>query len=289
MKTLKKILKWLGIVILLLAVVGLTLYAIYLRPFMKKMEETTVIKYDKDLTIVLGGGGNSGIFVSDSLVMVIDTKMGDAAEELYKTVKELAGSKPIVVVNTHDHSDHVGGNKFFKGHRILAGGEYTKEAWIADAGEENLPTEWVKSPMDIKLGDETATIFTLRRDIHTEGDVFVYLHKRKMLFGGDVILNKQIPALVSKHADPEGYLYAFDRVPQAFDVQVIVPGHGPMGDINVLKDFQEYFTDMQTAADDETKKSELVEKYNDWAQIPFLMSPGATIKAFKKNEEEDTK
>ena len=62
MKTLKKVLKWLGIVILLLAVVGLTLYAIYLRPFMKKMEETAVIKYDKVLTIVLGGGGNSGIF-----------------------------------------------------------------------------------------------------------------------------------------------------------------------------------------------------------------------------------
>ena len=285
MKTLKKVLKWLGITILVFVVVALTLYVIYLRPVMQKMEATNVIKYDKDLTIVIGGGGNSGILVSDSLVIVIDTKMGDAAEDLYKTVKELAGNKPILVINTHDHSDHTGGNKFFKGQRILAGGEYTKEAWIKDAGEESLPTEWLQGPMDIKMGDDTATIFTLKRDIHTESDIFVYLHKRKMLFGGDVILNKQIPALVSKHADPDGYMFAFDRVPNVFDVKVVVPGHGPMGDISIIKNFQEYFTDMETVADDAAKKDELVAKYADWTQIPFIMSPGATISAIKKKED----
>jgi uncharacterized protein YjeT (DUF2065 family) len=31
---------------------------------------------DKDLTILIGGGGNSGILVTDKAVVVIDTKMG---------------------------------------------------------------------------------------------------------------------------------------------------------------------------------------------------------------------
>src|ERR1700752_2382991 len=93
MKILKKTLKWLGIIVLLLVAIGATLYMIYLRPFMQKMKQTTVVNYDKELTIILGGGGNSGILISDSLVIVIDTKMDEAAEQLANTVKELAGNK----------------------------------------------------------------------------------------------------------------------------------------------------------------------------------------------------
>src|ERR1039457_5187254 len=122
-----KIFKWIGIIILILIVVGVTAYFVYIRPFMKKMEVTNVVQYDKELTLVLGGGGNSGILVSDSLVIVIDTKMDDAAEQLYKQVKQLAGNKPILVVNTHYHPDHTKGNKLFKGQSIIAGGNYTKE------------------------------------------------------------------------------------------------------------------------------------------------------------------
>src|ERR1035437_10855851 len=110
-----KILKWIGIIMLTLIVIGITTYMVYVRPFMKKMEETNVVQYDKELTLVSGGGGNSGILVSDSLVIVVDTKFHDAAEQLFKTVKALAGNTPILVINTHFHPDHTGGNKFYKG------------------------------------------------------------------------------------------------------------------------------------------------------------------------------
>ena len=284
MKTFKKILKWTGITLLILVAAGFTLYLIYLRPVMTKMEKTELIKYDKDLTIILGGGGNSGILISDSLVIVIDTKMGDAAEELYKTVKDLAGNKPILVINTHYHSDHVGGNKYYEGQNVLVGGNYTKEEWIKNAKDEPLPTEWLKDKMDIKMGDDTVTVFNLDRNAHTESDVFVYLHKRKMLFTGDVVLNKQIPALVSHAASPDGYLQAFDLLSKKFNIQKIVPGHGPMGGIEIINNFRQYFIDMETAAKDDSKKDELVAKYKDWTQIPFIMSPGATISAIKEKE-----
>jgi len=281
MKTLRKILKWLGFIALALAVIGLTLYLIYLRPVMKKMEQTSTINYDKELMIVIGGGGNSGILVSDSLVIVIDTKMGDAAEQLSKTVKELAGKKPILVINTHVHTDHSSGNKYYKGQTILAGGNYTKESWVKDAGEETMPTQWVKDKMDIKMGDDTVTILNLDRYVHTASDVFVYLHQRKMLFGGDVILNKQAPALLGG-ADPDGYVETFDRLPKEFNIRKIVPGHGPMGGIEILDNFRLYFNDMKTAATDDSKKDELVDKYKDWVQVPFVMSPDATIDVIKK-------
>jgi glyoxylase-like metal-dependent hydrolase (beta-lactamase superfamily II) len=279
----KKILKWVGIVVLALVAVGVSLYMIYLRPFMNKMKQVTTVQYDKELTLVLGGGGNSGILVSDSLVIVIDTKQDDAAEQLSKQVIQLAGKKPILVINTHFHPDHTSGNKFYKGQNILVGGNYTKEFWAKEVDKDNLPTIWLKDKMDIKMGDDTATIINLAQNIHTASDVMVYLHKRKMLFGGDVILNKQVPALFGV-ADPDGYLVAFDMLPKQFDIHYIVPGHGAVGGMEVIDNFRQYFLDMKTAAADDSKKADLVAKYKDWGQIPLLMSPGRTIKVFKEKE-----
>ena len=141
----KKVLKVVAIVTLILLIAGGCVYMVYLRPFMQKMKQTTTIHYDKDLTIVLGGGGNSGILVSDSLVIVIDTKMDKAADEFYKMVKEMAGSKPILVVNTHIHPDHTGGNKNYSGQTIIAGGNYTAEEWKKENGAESLPTKFLSA------------------------------------------------------------------------------------------------------------------------------------------------
>ena len=272
----KKVLKVVAIVTLILLIAGGCVYMVYLRPFMQKMKQTTTIHYDKDLTIVLGGGGNSGILVSDSLVIVIDTKMDKAADEFYKMVKEMAGSKPILVVNTHIHPDHTGGNKNYSGQTIIAGGNYTTEQWKKENGEETMPTIWLKDKMDIPMGDDTATIFNLEKTNHTASDVMVYLHRRKLLFAGDVILNKQAPALFG-NANPDGYLEAMNELPIQFDIQKIVPGHGEIGGIEILNTFKQYFIDMKTAAADGDKEDELVAKYKDWNQVPRVMSPGATV------------
>lgn len=279
-----KILKWIGIILLLLMTIGTTVYMIYLRPFMQKMNEVSIVHYDKDLTLVLGGGGNSGILVSDSLVLVIDTKMGDAAEQLSGMVKALAGSKPVLVVNTHYHPDHSKGNTFYKGQSILAGGNYTPEFWKKEASEQTLPTHWLKDRMDIRMGDETVTLLNLGRNVHTSSDVVVYLQKRKMLFSGDVVLNHQIPVVMGT-ADPDGYVWAFDMLSKQFDIQKVVPGHGPVGGPEMIDTFRQYFADMKTAASDESKKDELLAKYKDWNQLPIVMSPGATIRAIKKKAE----
>ena len=276
-----KVFKWIAIILLVLIVTGTTLYLIYFRPFMQKMKETNIITYDKELTIVLGGGGNSGILVSDSLVVVIDTKMDDAAEKLYQNAKELAGNRPLLVINTHIHPDHTNGNKHYKGQTIIAGGNYKKENWIKEAGEETLPTEWLKGKMDIKMGDDTITLLNLGKIAHTESDIVVYLHKRKMLFAGDLVLNKQAPVLMGS-ADPDGYMAVFDLLPKQFDIQKIVPGHGAIGGIELIDNFRQYFIDMKTAAIDKSKEKELVAKYKDWVQVPFFMSPGATIDAIAK-------
>ncbi|PBQ32375.1 hypothetical protein CNR22_11535 [Sphingobacteriaceae bacterium] len=278
---LKKMFKWLGIIVLVIALIGGSLYMIYLRPFLEKMKEITMIPYDKELMIVIGGGGNSGIIASDSLVIVVDTKMDDAAKNLYDQAKQVEGNKPILVINTHIHPDHNSGNKFYKGSTIIAGGNYTAEQWNKEAGKESLPTEWLKGRKDIKMNDDTITIINFGKPAHTESDVFVYSHKRKLLFGGDVILNKQNAIILGK-ADPDGFIEAIAYFQKTFSIEHIVPGHGAYGGKEVMLDFEQYFKDMKTAASDDSQSEVLLAKYKDWNGIPVVMSPKATMKAFKK-------
>lgn len=280
MKTAKTIAKWIGIVGLSFVALGTIFYFIYVKPVLDKIEATNIVEYDQNLTIFEGGGGNSGILKSDSLVLVIDSKMGDGAEALAAKVKEIAGSKPILVVNTHYHIDHSSGNRLFSGQTILAGGGYTPEIWTQEGKREDMPTQWLKDRMYITMDDDTVTIITLNKKIHTVGDVFVYLHNRKILFAGDVILNGQVPSIAN--GDPQGYLETFDTLQKTFNIEKIVPGHGQTGGIELLQNFRQYFNDMKTAAADPSKEKELIGQYKTWSQVPMMMSSENVVDAFKK-------
>ena len=278
----KKILLWLSGIVALVFIVAGSFYGIYLRPFMKEMMVMNTVPVDSQLTLVLGGGGNSGILTSDSLVLVVDTKMREATKPFYDQVKQIAGNRPIIVVNTHVHSDHNGGNNLFKGQTIIAGGNYDPAFWKSDAGEQNLPTQWVKDSLVIKVGDETVTILNIPFSAHTQSDVVVYLKNHKMIFTGDVVLDKQIPALFKKYnASSTGYLNAFDLMEKRYDIKEVVPGHGKVGGVEVIDNFRQFFKDMQTVATDPSTKDALFAKYKDWRQVPLIMSPRATVSYMK--------
>jgi hypothetical protein len=60
-----------------------------------KMKVVNINKYDESLTLVMGGGGNSGILVGEKDVLVIDTKMMEGSKKLFDIVKEKANGKKI--------------------------------------------------------------------------------------------------------------------------------------------------------------------------------------------------
>lgn len=281
----KKILIWILTLVGLILVVGGGFYLIYVRPVLNQFQVIKTVPYDKQLTLVLGGGGNSGILVSDSLVLVIDTKMDDAAESFHRKVKDIAGDKPIIVINTHVHNDHAGGNSLYKGQTIIAGSNYDKAFWIGENGNGSLPTKWVKDSLILKIGSETVTVLNLGFAAHTQSDIMVYLHNRKLLFTGDLVLNKYCPALVSKYkASSEGYLAASKLMQKRFKIATVVPGHGDIGGRALIDVFRQYFLDMKAVADNAPDKSALIDKYKSWSQIPFIMSPGATVKNIREEE-----
>jgi glyoxylase-like metal-dependent hydrolase (beta-lactamase superfamily II) len=267
--------------IILLGVIVAAVILFY--PTFQFMTHIEVVQLDSSLTLMLGGGGNSGIIVGDSCVVVVDTKMMGDSEDLFKLALEKANKKPIIVVNTHYHPDHVRGNKYFKGSKIYIGG-YDKDFLKNNIAAENMPTDMVKDSLLIDLGSEKVHVYNLGQS-HTTNDMVVYLSNHSLLFTGDLVFNRANPVLMAESgAKVSSWIRVLDVILGRWGESRIVPGHGGVGDKTMVASERQYFVDMTTAANDPSKESQLKETYKDWMSIPFATSPGRTIEYIKLSE-----
>jgi len=254
--------------------------AIIFYPTIRMMTQKEIIPLDKSLTLMLGGGGNSGIITGDSAVVVIDTKMMGGSDDLYKFAKKKAGPKPIIVINTHYHGDHVKGNKLFKGSRIYIG-SYEKEFLQKNIDAEDQPTDFVKDSLMIDLGNEKVHIYNLGQ-AHTFNDLVVYLSNHNVLFTGDLIFNQVNPVLKEESgARVSQWIHVLDTILSRWGDSKIVPGHGKVGDKEMVVVMRQYFIDMTASITDPSKENQLKDKYKDWMKLPGMSSPEKTIEYIK--------
>ena len=64
----------------------------------------------------------------------------------------------------------------------------------------------------------------------------------------------------------------------------IVPGHGPVGDKEMIVTMHQYFIDMTTAATDSSKEYRLIDKYSGWMTLPGMTSPQKTIEYIRMTD-----
>ena len=64
----------------------------------------------------------------------------------------------------------------------------------------------------------------------------------------------------------------------------IVPGHGQVGNKEMVISLRQYFIDMTEAATDSNKENELKGKYKDWTTFPGMASPDKTIEYIKRHD-----
>ncbi len=75
-----------------------------------KANKIGVIHVMDSIFMLKGRGGNIGVSVGEDGIFIIDSQFPDASADIIQRVKSLS-KKPIkLLVNTHHHGDHVGGN-----------------------------------------------------------------------------------------------------------------------------------------------------------------------------------
>ena len=125
-----------------------------------------------------------------------------AEREELKSAIQNAGWKPVLLLNTHCHLDHVFGNKFVHDTWGLDLHLHEKEKELLDyapvsAVKWGLPFDGYAGPLlylepgkKIKLGDDELDI--LFTPGHSPGSVSFYCEKEGFVIGGDVLFNGSI-------------------------------------------------------------------------------------------------
>jgi glyoxylase-like metal-dependent hydrolase (beta-lactamase superfamily II) len=80
---------------------------------------------------------------------------------------------------------------------------------------------------------------------HTWGDALIYLPQYKILWAGDIAFFYVAPAAQSGHITK--WIESIDRI-NKMDVDVIVPGHGPIGSKKELAETRDYLVILKTEA-----------------------------------------
>jgi glyoxylase-like metal-dependent hydrolase (beta-lactamase superfamily II) len=100
-----------------------------------------------------------------------------------------------------------------------------------------LPSETFDQRLDLTVGDKDVQLIEVG-PAHTAGDILIYVPGDRTVFTGDIVFSNGHPPA---WAGPiSNWIKACDLI-MGWDVDVIVPGHGPIVEKSALKGFKEYF------------------------------------------------
>jgi glyoxylase-like metal-dependent hydrolase (beta-lactamase superfamily II) len=197
---------------------------------------------------------NAGLIVGPDNAMIIDALGPPVHAKEFRAAVLRTTNKPVTrLVNTHHHRDHTNGDYLWQPAEIvmtpvmrelvLAQGipahPYdTRPDWQAGVSELKLapPTTVITGETTYYYGDREVRLL-LPGPGHTAGDIMVYLPREKILFTGDIAFFKATPATFAASIGP--WLKTIDRI-MAMDVDIIVPGHGPVGGKAELAEARDY-------------------------------------------------
>jgi len=216
------------------------------------------------------GWSNAGLVTDGPASLLVDTLFDlrlTAAMLAEMRAATRAAERIDALVNTHANGDHCYGNSLVRGAEIIASracaeemgevtptrmallleragelgpaGEYFRRAFAAFefAGIELvLPTRTFAGELLLRVGGKRVRLLEVG-PAHTRGDVLVHSEDDRAVFTGDILFIEGTPILWQ---GPVGnWIRACERI-EAMDVEVVVPGHGPLTDRSGARTVREY-------------------------------------------------
>lgn len=161
---------------------------------------------------------------------------GDDAEEISVAVKA-EGLRPLYIINTHGHPDHVSANAALKREFDLAIIAHELDSQLMQLGSDFLSIPGVRvvpsPPPDVTVVDgDTVRVGQISLDVihtpgHTEGGICLYWRDGKVVFTGDTLF----AGGVGRTDFPGGSMRKLeksirDKLYSLPDDTVVLPGHG---------------------------------------------------------------
>src|SRR5437762_4512425 len=225
-------------------------------------------------------GGNTGVFITDNGVVVVDTKLAGWGQVILDKIKTVTSKPVTMIINSHTHGDHTGSNEAFGATVDIVAHENTKanmEKMDAFKGEKAkfLPKRTYKDKLSLGSGKDRIELYYFGRG-HTNGDTWIVYPALHVMQTGDMFAWKDAPTL-DKNNGGSGLEYAATvgkALSTVKDVDTLIVGHSPLRKVPELKEYQQFMTDFVAAVkqakgagksvDDATASIDLSAKYKDY-------------------------
>ena len=194
------------------------------------------------LHVLKGAGANVIAWTGSDGLLVVDTGNAASAPQLLEALARVSPGPVRLVVNTHWHPDHVGGNAALRraGAEIIAH-DATRARMTSRQAMSAYEIEVPAAPRDalpIVTFDDTLSLHLNGTRVllahvpaaHTDGDLVVWWESANVVHLGDAYYAGEYPAIdVANGGSLAGTVAAIETTLSRTDARtVIVPGHGPV-------------------------------------------------------------
>ncbi len=273
------------------------------------------------------GWSNSGLVVDGDCTLLIDTLFDlKLTEQMLSEMRRAvpAAARIDTLVNTHANGDHTFGNQLVGDARIVASERTADEmpelpaaamaALVEQApsmGEVGafflrcfgafdfggiqmvLPSETFNGELSLQVGSREVRLIEVG-PAHTRGDTLALLPAERVLFSGDILFNGAHP--IAWAGPISNWIAACDRI-LGLDLDVIVPGHGPLADKADVREQKAYFEYLYEQARScqaegmtplQAARSISLDRWSEWGEPERLVVNIDTIYRELSGEQEPT-
>jgi cyclase len=214
--------------------------------------EVKVVPAAGAVSMLVGEGGNIGVSTGADGVFVVDDEYAPLVPKIRAVIKTLSDKPVRVVINTHWHGDHTGGNAGMAetGAVIVAHDNVRKRLSTEQFNAAfNHKTPPAANPLTLPIITfaDSVTLHLNGEDVevrhvapaHTDGDSIIHFKKSNVLHMGDTFFNGMYPFIdVDSGGSIDGAVAAADAgLSMADGATKIIPGHGPLA---AKADLQKY-------------------------------------------------
>jgi len=262
------------------------------------------------------GWSNAGLIVDGEATLLVDTLFdlrltGDMLAAMRRAVP--AAERIETLVNTHANGDHTFGNQLVEGARILASERTAQEmleappellAGLVEQGSKlglvgeyaarifgpfefrgitlTPPGETFAGEMTLRVGDKEVRLIEAG-PAHTRGDTLVHVPADRVLYTGDILFHGGHP--IAWAGPVSNWIAACERI-LAMDVDVVVPGHGPLADKSAVRELRDYFAYVEAEARErhargmtplEAARDIALDRWAAWGEAERLVVNIATV------------
>jgi glyoxylase-like metal-dependent hydrolase (beta-lactamase superfamily II) len=203
------------------------------------------VKLADNLYLLQGVGGNMALQTGPDGLLLIDASYAAAVPRIREAIASLApaSAAPSLLINTHWHGDHTGGNEGLHaaGFSILAHRQtrdrlsHTQEMklfhrTVPPSPASALPTQVFDSTLTLYRNSDTLNLAHFA-PAHTDSDISIHFTQSNVLHLGDVWFNGMYPFIdEGTGGNIDGMISGSKQALSLADSATkIIPGHGPLG------------------------------------------------------------